>query len=184
MKPVKALMALGLLLVMTQAAAEPVSVGKAGGWVIFQNADGAGECFAGAIYEGGDSFIIGLTAPNRDWYFGFHNPAWQSIVPGQTYQLKYVFNGRRSWSGPSTGQTNALRSGSLKEGFVMEIANSSSMRISYAGRKLGSYSLRGTRAAVLAVIQCYERHFNKQDPFAKADPFASGKSGSKDPFAK
>lgn len=179
---------LGLWLLLTAAAfAETTKVGTAQGWVIFYDSDDAGSCFAGATYTGGDSFFISLTAPGREWSFGFYNPAWQSIVPGQSYQLKYVFNGRRSWTGPSTGEENALRSGNLKESFVLDIANSRSMALYYAGQKLGNYSLRGTRAAVQAVIQCYKRYVNKVDPFAKQDPFSKADpfTGQKaaDPFA-
>lgn len=179
------LLALGLFCT-AEAEADATRVGTAGGWQIYYNPEGAGSCFAGATYTGDDSFFIGLEAPARDWYFGFHNPSWNSIVQGQTYQLKYIFNGRRSWKGASTGGKNALRTGSLKESFVLDIANSGSMAIYYDGRKLGAYSLRGTRAAVVAVMQCFERYVNKTDPFAKPDPFSGGQgsAGAADPFAR
>lgn len=178
------LLALGLLFA-AQVSADITRVGSAGGWGIFYDSDGSGGCYAGATYTGGDDFAIGLAGPDREWYFAFQNPNWSSIVPGQSYQLKYLFNGRRSWKGPSTGLRNGLRSASLKESFILDIANSRSMAIYYAGNKLGAYSLRGTRVAVRAVIQCYERNVRKHDPFAKQDPFAGqGGSGGADPFAK
>jgi hypothetical protein len=111
-------------------------------------------------------------------------------VPGNTYQIKYRF-GRTTWTGPTEGYTNGLLASSLKESFIRDIAARGSLSIYYAGNKLGSYSLRGTRKAINAVEQCYKTHILKYDPFSSApggssaDPFAGGNGGGgSDPFTR
>ena len=146
-------------------------------WTIVHDTQNPQSCLAGAKYQNGTIFDIGMVAPNGAWSLEISNPKWKSIEPGQSYEITYIFDQRRSWTGEDNGIENGLRSNNIKEEFVRDYARSSSLQIMFNGNEIDRFSLRGTRKATDAVKECFKQRIKKKDPFTSDDPFAS-----KDPF--
>ena len=62
--------------------------------------------------------------------------------------------------------------------FTREVMEGNALALMNAdGRRLGTFSLNGSYAAVLKLLECYER-ISQRDPFSDIDPFR----GADDPF--
>jgi hypothetical protein len=192
MKCCAPLLWLALALTTGQASALSATgmqrIGSAGGWTIAHDASGTGTCLAFATYKSGTRVFVGLTGPNKSWFFSFTNPDWRSIRSGQSYDIKYLFNNKRSWAGPSIGTENGLIAGNLKDKFISDFAKSRVLELKNGKRRIDRISLRGTRKATRAVKRCYANRVRQSDPFSTAtnqptDPFSSGTRQPTDPFA-
>jgi len=155
------------------ATAKPIDLGKADVWDISYDDDNAGMCSASGTYDGGTTLTIGRLGPDRTWAVVISNPKWTSVVPDRDYETKYIFNGKRVWTGADRGVAHGLVSYGVKAEFVEDFAHSSVLEIRLANRVIDRISLRGTRAAVNAVNDCYDRRIDTRDPFAGQAP-ASG----------
>ena len=150
-------------------------IGEVGGWIIAYDRSGDGACLAVGEYRGGTTFEIGKKGPDGIWLTRVTNPKWASVKAGDQYDIKYVFNGRRSWSGGDTGMENGFMSERVKEAFIEDFARSLTLQIRYRDKKIDQFNLSGTRAATEAVKDCYASQIEKTDPFASSkqkDPFA------------
>ncbi|WP_425416497.1 hypothetical protein [Oricola indica] len=144
-------------------------------WEFFYDSSDDGACFATASYKSGTRFFIGKFGTTGDWSIMMTNDKWASIKPDQTYDMKYVFDGRRTWTGEDVGIENGLKSVGLRDDFIEDYARSSRLEVFFGDTKIDDFSLKGTRAATNAVKQCFDTRMKKVDPFATAendDPFA------------
>lgn len=165
-----------------------------GNWVI--NFDSGNLiCLASSMSDQGTSYHVGMDVRRGDWFFSYTNQEWQSIKEGESYNVNYVFDGRRSFGGQSTGIANGLLLQGLNQGFVDAFAASMRLEVYFDQRKIDTISLAGTRNATQAIQYCNTRAqtqaqaqanssqvagYLNQAP-ASSDPFNKGPA-SKDPF--
>jgi hypothetical protein len=148
------------------ATARSVDLGNAGGWAIsYDDADNR-SCTATGAYEGGTTLSVLLIGPDRTWAFAMVNRKWTAVVKDKEYSTQYIFNGRRMWKGTDRGVSNGLISYDIKSEFIEDFARSSVLEIRLGSRMIDRISLRGTRAAINALKNCYADHVDAADPFS------------------
>lgn len=127
-----------------------------GGWSI--TTDGNKACFANAKYQNGAVFRIGFDAGQNETFFLFGDPAWEWIKPGTQYSIEMNFDGVKRWSGNlNSSRMNSvpmLSIRNVKGAFIDDFMQRNTLHVSYAGRRLGSFSLRDTFAALTEVKKC------------------------------
>lgn len=158
------------MMVTKDASAEEIHLGKVDGWSInYDNAEN-GVCSAVGTYEGGTTLDVLYLGPGNTWALIITNPKWTSVVKDREYQTEYIFNQRRGWKGADRGVKNGLLSYGLKPDFIEDFARSSVLDIKLGNRTIDRISLRGTRAAINALKDCYESRIDRLDPFADQAP--------------
>jgi hypothetical protein len=177
-----------MILAVTQAApASAQSFSRnVGNWHIYGGyADGGtGICIMEAEYRSGTTIQVTRTGDSDQremFYFNFHNPAWTSIRNGAEYRLNIEIDRLGSWNINAKGVSDSQGTPGLIFGtrientdgdsFIAEFAIGNTLRVSRSGTQIGSWSLRGTRAAIDVLIECSNRmpSRNQPDPFAVPD---------------
>lgn len=185
MRPALLALALAALPLAGPAAAEPYQ--KIGQWDVayFPAAKG---CGAVGQYDNGAVFLIGLdtTSGKVALEVGLLSREWSSILPGNQYDVTVTFGRKGPWYLTMIGAQsedlyglNAVWDGESDSAgrFVEEFMASMNMKWVYQGTMLGDLSLKDSRRAFNAVIECTEIYLGAGD--AGSDPFATGG----DPFA-
>lgn len=149
------------------------------GWDVF---GGSGVCIMEAGFDGGTKLSATVRADRQGVYFHLENPAWKSIRPGQELRLDVEMDSRGEWSVEARGiegGSGFIFSRSEKtnedgDNFIAEFALSRTMQIRRDGLGVEALSLKGTRAATLALFECRARLRSAPgfDPFA--DTVSSG----------
>jgi TonB family protein len=173
-------MAIQTLLISAALAAEPSPIlysRTVQGWNVF---GGRGVCIMEAGFDGGTKLSATVRADRQGVYFHLENPAWKSIRPGQELKLDVEMDARGEWSVDARGA--AAGSGFLFErseatnedgdNFIAEFALARTIRIRREGLGVQALSLKGSRAAILALFECRARLRSAPgfDPFADAVP--------------
>lgn len=146
---------------------------KVEGWEIAYNQDRNG-CFAYAEYSGGYYIWFGFNGVDREGFLAISNEKWSSITANQSYDARYLFDGRRSWTGKGSGyvlkSSAGVDVGNLKIEFMRDFARSARVEVTLAGRK-ERLSLRGTRAALEEAYRCTAAlAVNRPAPQAETPP--------------
>lgn len=147
--------------------------GSVEGWQVFGE---RGFCLMQAEFEGGTTLAMSARADRQGVFFHVKNPAWKSIRADQELKLDVEMDRRGEW--PVTAKGVEGGAGFIFErdeatnadgdNFVAEFALSRTMRIVRGGIPVAALSLKGTRAATLALFECRARLRSAPD----FDPFA------------
>lgn len=140
------------------ASAQSAWQPQVGNWSI-RAARNLTTCYAESIYQGGTRFQIELSGPERKIGFKFSNPAWDKIQVGKAYPIRFVFDSQKGWNGNMTGAelagTPALAIAAVKEAFFNDFMNYNTITFQYNNQSIGSFSLRGTSAALTELRKCH-----------------------------
>jgi S1-C subfamily serine protease len=127
------------------------------GWTIAANKARNG-CLAFAAFQSGTAIEVGFDTRKDSSFMLFANESWDNIATGSDYEIKLIFDGRKSWSGHATGVRAGKLYGLALEGvktdFVVDFARYASVQVNFRGKRLDGFNLAGTRAAVEASIEC------------------------------
>ena len=133
--------------------------GVAAGWSITSDA-ARKSCSGEADYQDGMKFWIGVVGPEKRLAFVFGKAGWADLQPNATYKIRFVFDGRKEWTGEVTGtrmaDLPALVVDGVREGFFTDFMNYNELTLFHNNRRLGSFSLRGTSAVVTEIRKCHD----------------------------
>ena len=176
------------LLGASAMATEAPKWGQVGPWRIAVDQTLGNGCFMMAGYNN-TSFRVGINNTRNESYFMIANPAWQTLVVGQQYQLAGQFDNGTivTWTGTAGQLSTATGSVTYLEvtfntpapAQVMQVFGQRwNFKLYYRGNLLADLNLKGTEAAVASLLNC-----NQQFTAGAGDPFANG-SGTRvaDPF--
>jgi serine protease Do len=143
-------------------AASPLSISKVysevGGWTIGSN-EPSGGCLGAVSYRDGTTVWVGVDS-GGEGILGFSNAAWRSIENGRTYRIEMRAYGRRNWFGNFSGvertDEKGLITAGVKVDFLADFARAGAISISVDGKPVTQLSLRGSGAALDAVVACKE----------------------------
>jgi serine protease Do len=141
-------------------AASLLSISKVysevGGWTIGSN-EPSGGCLGAVSYRDGTTVWVGIDS-GGEGILGFSNAAWQSIENGRTYRIQMRAYGRRNWFGNFAGvertDEKGLITAGVKVDFLADFARAGAISISVDGKPVTQLSLRGSSAALDAVVTC------------------------------
>ena len=164
------------------AAAQDLSYSRTiENWEIFGGRadDGEGLCIMRGEYLSGTVVSVAMTgAQPEDFYFSFHNPAWQSLTVGQSLSITVKFDRGPEWTIDAQVTTRTedgpgfIFRAPLTErdgdSFVIDFMLAHTMRIERGRTLVDSFNLSGTRASVIALVECNSRVGNAPgfDPFS------------------
>lgn len=135
--------------------------------------------------EGRLFFAFKWFAPNPHFTIQITKSTW-AIPSGTQIPLRLAFDGREPWTVNATGAGRVIEfivGGNSIEGFVNDFVESSVGEITFLSGDEGGwrYSLRGTHAAMVAMLQCVERTGVPSQPFSRL-PREQGKQPQ--PFSR
>jgi hypothetical protein len=174
------ILAFALVLAPLAAAAQARSYQSIGWWDVSYYPASAG-CAATAEFDNGLVFLIGLDTSTGQLglQVGLLHSDWGSIREDQEYQVEVKFGHRQPWSLTMYGARldglygleNIWPAESDSAGnFVDEFMAATNMRWSYGGQLLGDLSLKDSRRAMNAAIECTQHYLGSgggPDPFKK-----------------
>lgn len=182
-------------LTLPAAAQDTVRWGSTGNWEIWIDPTMNNGCFAYVNYQDGSFFRSGFDMTDESSYVFFSNPDWKSLVPGESYDIRMYFDPLNSWwdAGALAQEfadgTLYLRFNTTDATLLEDIMKADAARVEFNAREIANYDLRGSRQALLGVVECQDEADNVMgvdDPFAKMadpdDPFV-GEKITNDPFA-
>ncbi len=154
-------------IVRTNVAPPPVAsrsrpqvYGEAGGWTIRKSASG---CYMSSAYEG-DAMLTVLSDDYDKLMFWVQDKSWASLRTDQRYQLDIEFDNWGVWpqtavvhsdqDGPGLLWSRPIAANEDGDSFVGEFAVASRMHIRRNGKHVATFTLPGTRAATLKLIEC------------------------------
>jgi hypothetical protein len=178
------------------SAQDTVQWGSTGNWQIWIDPTMGNGCFAYVSYQDGSFFRSGFDMTDDSAYVFFSDPDWQSLVPGDTYDLRVYFDPLGSyWDASALAQkfddgTLFLRFNTSDAKLLEDIMKADVARVDYNGREIANYTLMGSHQALLGVVECQDeadKVMGNTDPFAgkpvSDDPF-TGEKNATDPFAQ
>jgi hypothetical protein len=131
--------------------------GKATGWRILWN-EALQSCLAAVQYQDETIFWIGLNKNGEDGFIAAANAKWNFVKQGEQHEIQFVFDGSRRWDGEMAetwiNGMPALEVDNVKISFIEDVARSGGLSQNYAKRKLTSFCLQGTRAALDGIAEC------------------------------
>lgn len=164
-----ATLALTLALSAPAHAQDPYIWGEVGEWDIAVDRTISNGCYALATWDSGTTVRIGINPETDFYYVLFGNPSWPPVSPDQRYELEIQFDSTPAWDVTATGlqfnpgelvyyyaQTQIFE-------FIEDFMRLNAMAIRRDGRQLDRLTLRGSRAAFEAVMEC-------QDEMARTPP--------------
>ncbi len=163
---VRSFISLLLLVPLSKQSLADTYLGMRSGWRITYLEGENNACSAAGTFDGNTTFEVFLVGKARIWAVGISNPSWNSVENDREYNAKFIFDGRRAWTGVAKGTQQGIFAIDLKDSFFEELARSYTLEILADGRRLDRISLRGTRSAINAVVDCYDARISNSDPFA------------------
>lgn len=152
-----------------------------GTWTVsitYDNYDGLFWCDASTSNRQSQELALTLYETGLFTIFVF-DPRW-NISPRPLRFLIDVDYSRWKMDGEGDGVSISItpENGDKAAKFTREVMEGTAVALMNAdGRRLGTFSLSGSYAAVLNLFECYDR-IGKSDPFSDSDPFR----GANDPF--
>lgn len=147
------------VLAAANAHAQPSWREDVEGWAI-RKVDGQRSCSGEAAYPDGMRFRIGLVGADRRILLIFGKPAWKDVQQGTTYKVRFVFDGQKTWTGDAKGVqmagAPALVIDQVKDAFLADFMNANNLAMFHENRSLGSFSLKGTSAALTELRRCHD----------------------------
>lgn len=163
------------------------------GWRIAVDTTVGNGCFMSTIFEGGTVLRFGFLKNPNGAYISVGNTNWASLEPGKSYNISIQMDNEAAWNSNATATKIGLPTlvaRTDKSDFVAELATKHALRISFNGRQVVKLSLKGSYAAVLAVVECQDK-VNQAMAAGGADgatddPFRAteGTINATDPFAQ
>lgn len=163
------------------------------GWRIAVDTTVGNGCFMSTIFDGGTVLRFGFLKNPNGAYISVGNANWTSLEPGKSYNVSIQMDNETAWNSNATATKIGLPTlvaRTDKSDFVAELATKHTLRVSFNGRQVVKLSLKGSYAAVLAVIECQgkvnqamatgEAHGTTDDPFRETE----GTMNAADPFAQ
>lgn len=185
-------LALALLLIGPDGAYADVSKWKTVGTWDVSFYDKVPGCLASASYDGGISFFIGFELlDNKNLLrVSLANESWTSLENGKEYPIKVYFGDETPWNLEMGAElANGLpilnfwfnASSEQSNLFLEEFQRELNMEWFFSGVSLGNLSLRGSKLAIDATLECQKSFIqavsNVEDPFGNrsnvdpSDPF-------------
>jgi hypothetical protein len=145
---------------------------RAGGWFVYK---APLDCFALSEYDNSDTFSISVDLVTNRASLNLYSSRFRSIVARRQYQIQMLFRGagrapslwpRQTWLGGGPGR---LVLGNVNaEDIMRDISRFNTVElVTQEQAVLGSYSLRGSAAAMVSLREC-ERQVEADYP---TDPF-------------
>ena len=138
------------------ASAQDV-VGEAGGWSIVRDPSMGNGCYMMSEFEDGSIVQIGHDASEDISFLTLFSADWTGLENEAVYPVTFDLDGQ-SWTADGHGVSNADIGGILvqieNEDFIIDLAEKQTLTMSYEGDEVVSLDLSGTRAAVLATVEC------------------------------
>lgn len=156
----QALSAVVLSLSVSSAFAQgPAWQSNVEGWSISGDAK-LGGCRGEASFQDGMRFRIALIGPEKRIVFAFGKATWTDVRPNTAYKIRVVFDGQKTWTADTVGAQMAgipaLMIDSVKDAFFSDFMNFYNLSLFHNDRPLGSFSLRGTSAALTEIKKCHD----------------------------
>lgn len=135
--------------------------GDVSGWRVGYNKL-RGHCLGIASYTNfGTVFVIGVDPRNNLGTFGIFDQRWGGIVTQRDYDTEFIFGGGGRWRGKFAGVITRFGPGvehnSIQINFLRDVAGASSVSVAIEGGRQGRFSLSGTRNALNAMVDCYNK---------------------------
>ena len=129
------------------------------GWKIYGNA-GLEGCLGERELADGTVFLLGVIGADKSLMIAFSNDRIGFAELESSYTLDLVFNKKRQWQTGFTAIEFAGRKmllGRYKDAarIKRDIARYNTMRITHGKRRLGTFSLKGTSAALKEIDNCH-----------------------------
>jgi hypothetical protein len=151
-----------LLAPLAAAAQETEPWGGYGDWRIYIDPGLNNGCFAVLGFEGGGFFRAGIDQTDESAYVMMWRPEWQSLQPGQDYDLNLRFGAQDlTWNGPARaddfpGGGRYLRFGTGDFTLLEDVLNEGRVTISYQGKEITDFDLKDSDQAMLGVLECQD----------------------------
>lgn len=176
-----------------QAEEETFKWKDVNGWRIAVDTTVGNGCFMSTLFDGGTVLRFGFLKNPNGAYISVGNTNWVSLERGKSYNISIQMDNEAAWNSNATATSIGLPTlvaRTDKSDFVAELATKHTLRISFNGRQVVKLSLKGSYAAVLAVIECQDKvnqamaggdtNGTTNDPFRTTD----GAINANDPFAQ
>ncbi|MDF2809883.1 MAG: hypothetical protein K0S56_914 [Microvirga sp.] len=163
------------------------------GWRIAVDTTVGNGCFMSTLFEGGTVLRFGFTKNPNGGYISVGNLNWSSLEEGKTYKISIRMDDEPAWNASATATKIGIPTLVVKThevDFVTELATKHGLRITFNGREVVRLSLKGSYAAVQAIVECQGKvneAMTAGDRYRKSkDPFSDGGSvmNADDPFAQ
>lgn len=150
---------------------ETLGYGTVGNWHIRVDLTLSGGCFANVIYDDYTYLRLSIAPVDKTIFVMVGNSLWRSIAPGEKYAIAMGFDDLEPWTADAAG----VKSGAvhyfafrLSGGdFLKEMRTARLAIIANSNRKIGSYDVRGSYAAIEKLGECQKLVEQVVDPFAK-----------------
>lgn len=159
-------------LVLAALAAAPTLVGS---WTIDEGAGSDDSCSMEVSYKSGESFRVDWSATEKDGAISMYDNDWVSIVHDKAYAITFDFGDYgtiidNEASGARFDDTGLRGFAAYFSGTsdLAKIGAAPWVIVRHAGKMIGRFDLKGSRAAVIAVNDCSLRRSGEapKDPFA------------------
>ncbi|HEY4202410.1 MAG TPA: hypothetical protein VGM83_17805 [Devosiaceae bacterium] len=192
-KPLAVAAALAVMTLSNSAYSEQLpKMADVDGWSISVDPSLGNGCFATSIFEDGSGLRFGFNFNQQaPLYISIIKHDWASIEDGKDYDVTLQFDRSPPWNATATGihmgDFPGLIVSAADSNFFDQLARKQHVTWYYNNVALDTYNLKGTYAAVDALLACQEM-VNKggagvtppsKDPFGppskapnKSDPFA------------
>lgn len=139
------------------------SVGKVRGWQIGYSQGFAG-CLARASFTDQTTVWFGHSL-KKSYFVAVANPNWQTLKSGSIYKLNVTLPKFGKWNGSfigfNYGGMKGVFLGNLKEAFIEQVAAAPAFRLFAAETRMAGVVLNGSRAALQAVRDCNDAHYER-----------------------
>lgn len=139
------------------------SVGKVRGWEIGYSQGFAG-CLARTSFTDQTTVWFGHSL-KKSYFVAVANPNWQTLKAGSTYKLNVMLPKFGKWNGSFVafdyGGTKGVFLGNLKDEFMEQVAAAPAFRLFASETRMAGIVLNGSRAALQAVRECNEAHYEQ-----------------------
>lgn len=138
-------------------------LGEVRGWKIIYSDEYRG-CIARGSYQDGTVVIFGYDGISNSQFVSFGNQNWSRFPINQNFKINFDVIGHSIFSGyfHSVFRRGVMtfENGSVTDVFIEALAAASTMKMYVEADYISTLSLRGTRAAFQAAIECQSSRMN------------------------
>ena len=157
MELLKQVVCIPLLVIGTNALAQPETWGNAGGWDILIESGTRKACYATRTLDDGSTVFIGFDSGTTGGYFAVYNPDWTHIEEDQQGLVEFDFV-KEKFAGEAVGKFRDGVPGGYayfnNPAFADAFARYETVKITGSKGATFSMALTGTHKAVTAVQTC------------------------------